>query len=149
MAAEKNILTHDEAKHLKQEYERLYLGKPIPEHEVKELLTKLKDKRLNVSGTYLRTTASNAQKVIDISERLTHVEERQRILEDNKARNEELEKIAHDKDETDEEKKKREQEEKKAAQKGQFTVIKGGRSGSVPHHDGTPISHTLGDKKAA
>ncbi|MDP2630280.1 MAG: hypothetical protein Q8P56_02635 [Candidatus Uhrbacteria bacterium] len=149
MAAEKKVISHDEAKHLKNEYERLYLGKPIPEHEVKELLNKLKDKKLNIPGTYLRTTASNAQKVIDISERLVHVEERQHIMEDNMARNEELEKIAHDKEENEEDKKKREEEEKRAHQKGQFTVMKGGRSGSAPHHDGAPLPHIMDGKKAA
>lgn len=148
MAAEKKVISHDEAKHLKQEYERLYLGKPIPEHEVKALLTRLKDKKINIQGTYLRTTASNPQKVIDISERLVHAEERQHIQEDNKARNEEFEKIAPDK-ETDEERRAREKKEKRDALKSQMGVVHGGRTDSAPQHEGTPISRWIGGKKAA
>lgn len=149
MAAEKKVISHDEARHLKKEYDRLYQGKSLPKHEVKELLDKLKDKNIKISGSYLRTTAANTQKVIDTSARLVHAEEREHIVADYNMRNEELEKLAHDKNETEEEKKKREEKEKKEALKGQLNLMKGGKSSQSSHHQGTPIAGRLGGNKAA
>ena len=149
MAAEKKFISHDEAHHLKKEYDRLYQGKPVPKHEVKELLEKLKDKRIKIAGTYLRTTAANTEKVISRAEHVLHAEEHERIMADNRSREEELQKLAHQKDETDEEKKKREEEEKRAAKKEQTALMQGGKSGHGTPHQGTPIGKTLGGKKAA
>ena len=153
IAAEKKFISRDEAHHLKKEYDLLYRGKPVPKHEVKELLEKLKDKRIKISGTYLRTTAANTGKVISRAEHVLHAEEHERIIADNRAREEELKNLAHQKDkkegETEEDKKKREEEEKRAAKKEQFKLMQGGKGDHVPPHHGTPIGPRIDGKKAA
>jgi|GEM_PF-6794149 len=140
MAAEKKLISHDEARTLKKEYDRLNLGKPIPKHEVKELLTKLQDKRLNIPGTYLRTIAANPEKVISRAEHLVHAEERDRIIAQNKQQNLELEK-------TDEEaeKKKKEQEEKDRSAEEKIVSADHYQSQKIAeqHQGKTALPHTM------
>lgn len=135
--------------------ERLRLGKPQQKHEVKELLHDLTDHAVvteKLTGTYLATTAHDPEDVIKDAVRAVHIEDHERIMERVHAQQDELKKLAHDgdkEDETEDERKKREEKEKREALKGQLTVMKGGKSGPLPHHEGTPIGKTLGGKKAA
>ncbi|GEM_PF-6040558 len=139
-------------KEILQRLERLRLGKPQTKHDVKELLHDLSDHTIvgeKLTGTYLDTTAHNAEKVLKAAVRAVHIDDHEHIMEQVHAQ--ELNRIAHDDDpdETEEDKKKREEKEKHDALKGQLPVMKGGRSNQAPRHEGTPIAGHLGGHKAA
>lgn len=131
IAAEHKVISHDEAHQLKKDYEKLYLGKPLTKQKVKDLLNRLKDKRIKISGTYLHTIAANPEKTITRTARILHAEENQKIREDNIAREAELQ------------------------QKGAAVLLHASphttqQRGIAGQHAGAPIGRTLdGSKKAA
>ncbi len=127
--------SHHEGEHLIHQYEKLVHGRPMEKHEVKELLDKLRDRKFKITGDYLKTVWHDSEKLIhkaklDIKHDIAELNE-ERAQEKKLEEQKDLEKV-------------QEKEAERAALKAKMTIMPGGKTGHIPHHDGTPVSQKIG-----
>jgi hypothetical protein len=150
IAVEKKLISHEDATHLKQDYEKLYLGKPLQKEKIKNLMTRLKDKDLNIPGTHLRTLAANAQQTIERETRKFHAQEHEKSIEENRAHQTDIQSSENEQDKKKKEEEEKKKKDKEAAQALLHAPINISQQRIARQHEGqTPIGKTLSGKKAA
>lgn len=84
-------LDKEEKHKLLKSYDRLIGNRTMEKHEVKELLSKLSDKKIiNITGTYLHTIAHNPERVVSWAKHTVKAEDHERQQEQMRVEKEQL-----------------------------------------------------------